>query len=76
MNTSSIRGWPERPVNLSDTWALPPDNAPSTGALVGMICVGHQMKPAMATPAGITVLPSTTLTATVPRPAMKKRIEG
>src|SRR4051812_19685612 len=76
MNTSSIRGLPERRVKVRDTWAVPPDSAPSTGELVSITGVGDHLSPATATPTGITELPSTTLTATDPVPAMKNRIEG
>jgi hypothetical protein len=55
---------------------VPPDSAPSTAELVSITGVGEYLPPATATPAGITELPSTTLTATDPSPAMKKRIEG
>jgi hypothetical protein len=76
MNTSSIRGLPERPVKVTDTWAVPPDAAPSTAELVSITGVGVHSPPATAIPAGITELPSATVTATDPLPAMKKRIEG
>src|SRR5262245_5497842 len=76
MNTSSICGLPERAVTTRDTWAVPPDSAPSTSELVSITSVGDHLPPAMATPAGITKPPSTTVTATDPWPAMKKRIEG
>jgi len=45
---------------------VPPDNAPSTAELVSITSVGDHPPPAMATPAGITELPSTTATATNP----------
>jgi hypothetical protein len=55
---------------------MPPDAAPSTAELVSITGVGVQPPSATATPAGITELPFTTLTATDPLPAMKKRTEG
>src|SRR5262245_61659136 len=76
MNTSSICGLPERAVTVSDTWAVPPDFAPSTAEVVSITSVGDHLPPATATPAGITKSPSTTLTTTDPWPAMKNRIEG
>jgi hypothetical protein len=76
MNTSSMRGLPKTPVNVTDTWAVPPDCALITGKVVSITGVGAQPPPATTTPAGITVLPSTTATRTNPRPEMKKRIEG
>lgn len=76
MNTSSIRGLPDRPLNVTDIWAVPPDGTPRTAELVSITGVGVQAGPATATPAGITAFPATTLTATDPCPEMKKRIEG
>jgi hypothetical protein len=76
MNTSSIRGLPERPVKRTDTLAVPPESTASTGESVSITGVGAHLPPATATPAGITNLPALRLTATNPLPAMKKRIEG
>jgi hypothetical protein len=75
-NTSSTRGLPERPVNDTDNWAAPPEDAPSAGELVNITGVGVHAPPAATTPAGIVELPSTRFTATDPLPATKKRIEG
>src|SRR5438309_10342598 len=76
MNTSSIWGSPESPVKVTDTWAVPPESAPSTAELVSIVGAGDHPPPATAVPTGMTEFPSTMLTATDPLPAMKKRIDG
>jgi hypothetical protein len=64
------------PVNVTDSWAVPPEDAAITAEFVNITGVGAQLPPAAATPAGITVLPYSMLTATDPVPAMKNRTDG
>jgi hypothetical protein len=65
-----------RAVIRSDTSATPPDNVATTAEVVSITGVGVHGEPATATPAGISVFPTTMLTATDPVPEMKKRTVG
>ena len=53
MKTSETRGFPRTPVNLSETWAVPPFSAPVTADAVTATGLGAQLPPAIATPAGM-----------------------
>ncbi len=61
---------------MTDTSAVPPEDAPSAAEFVSITGVGDHGPPAATTPAGTTELPLLTLTETDPTPAMKKRIAG
>ena len=71
MNLQALRA-----VSGSDTWPVPSDVAATTGEPGSITGVGTQLPEATAIPAGMQRFPSTTLTATDPVPAMKKRIGG
>src|SRR2546423_416100 len=74
--TSSTLASPIRVLIFTDTCATPPDRAATTAEVVSITGVSCHFDVAIATPAGISIFPTTMLTPTKPVPAMKNRSDG